>query len=280
MKTIPMVPACQNLEELQKLTTLVCECIHPEMVILFGHYAGMSFQEIRSGYEMLILVKEPSPISVRELTGFLKDRYAIEDRKEKNLSFHIFESEFAYHRSSLSYFFYIIRNEGILLYQNKTSKLTEKAHYKATRTHHLVAGFSEQCRALGKAFMQDAQRHADNGIPRLAAYNLYQAVVQFLRAANVAHYGFLPGEKEDLVSQYLRIRYCSKEIADLWKGEEKLSEWRMFGRIQSFSYKARFSYPYPLNSDLLLSCLSFAYKTEKAVEKFCQERVQFLESLI
>ena len=33
MKTIPMVPACQNMEELHKLTDLICEYIHPQMVI-------------------------------------------------------------------------------------------------------------------------------------------------------------------------------------------------------------------------------------------------------
>lgn len=69
MKTIPMVPACQNMEELHKLTDLICECIHPQMVILFGYYAGMDFHNALKGYEMLVITEEKPMITVRELVG-------------------------------------------------------------------------------------------------------------------------------------------------------------------------------------------------------------------
>ena len=36
MKTIPFVPACQNMEEIQKLAVLITDFIHPEMIVLFG----------------------------------------------------------------------------------------------------------------------------------------------------------------------------------------------------------------------------------------------------
>lgn len=280
MKTIPMVPACQYMVELQRLTALICEYIHPEMVILFGYYAGMSFRNVSGGYEMLILVNDLRPVSVRELTAYLKEREGLEKRQEKHIDLHIYTVDFVQRHASFSYFFYIIQQEGVLLYENKLFKL-KKIHYKATRSYHFAVGFTGQCLALGKALMQDAQRHFDSGIPRLAAYYLYQAVLQFLRAGNGIHYGFFSKEKEDLITLYLKIRFCSEEIADLWNGDgTSFSEWRLFGRIQSFGYKARFSYPYSVSPDLLGRCMEMAYKIEWAIEHFCQERTQFLKGFI
>ena len=279
MKTIPMVPACQNMEELHKLTDLICEYIHPQMVILFGYYAGMDFHNALKGYEILVIMEEKPTLTVRELVGYLKTHYPLDSRKEKNLSLHIFTAEFIHHRTSLSYFFYAIRKEGILLYESENCILKESVAYKPTRSYQQIVGLSDQCLALGRAFLQDAQRHIDGGIPRLAAYYLYQAVVQFLRAGNMVHYGFLAEGREDLVTTYLKIRYCTKEIAALWYGDGQLAEWTLFGRLQSFSYKTRFSYPYTVNSDLLTRCLTFTCKTEKVIKKFCKERIKFLETL-
>ena len=77
MKTIPMVPACQNMEELHKLTDLICEYIHPQMVILFGYYAGMDFHNALKGYEMLVIMEEKPTLTVRELVGYLKTHYRL-----------------------------------------------------------------------------------------------------------------------------------------------------------------------------------------------------------
>ena len=105
------------------------------------------------------------------------------------------------------------------MYESENCILKESVAYKPTRSYQQIVGLSDQCLALGRAFLQDAQRHIDGGIPRLAAYYLYQAVVQFLRAGNMVHYGFLAEGREDLVTTYLKIRYCTKEIAALWYGD-------------------------------------------------------------
>ena len=149
MKTIPMVPACQNMEELHKLTDLICEYIHPQMVILFGYYAGMDFHNALKGYEMLVIMEEKPTLTVRELVGYLKTHYPLDNRKEKNLSLHIFTAEFIHHRTSLSYFFYAIRKEGILLYESENCILKESVAYIPTRSYQQIVGLSDQCLALG-----------------------------------------------------------------------------------------------------------------------------------
>ncbi len=279
MKTIPIVPACQNIEEIHRLSHLIIDFIHPEMIILFGQYAGMSLHDIRKGYEMLILTVDQPKVGIRELTGYLDSHFPAEDRKEKYLSLHLLTVNFVHHRSTQSYFLYIIRKEGILLYKSQSCKLKDEVHYKPTRCYRQAEGHSDQCLALGRAFLQDARRQQQNGIPRLSAFYISQATAQFLRAAAFVYYSFIPEQKEDLLVTYLRIRNCSADMACLWAGDGWLSEWNLFGRLQSFCYKARYSYPFTVDSDLLVRCMASALKMEKVVGDFCMEQLRFLKAL-
>lgn len=279
MKTIPFVPACQNMEEIQKLAVLITDFIHPEMIILFGRYAGMPSYDIRGGYELLILTENQPAVGVKEVMGYLAMNFLEKDRKEPYLSLHLLTVAFVHHHSSQSHFLYTIRKEGVLLYKNESCKLKDKVCYKPVRSYRQAEGYSDQCLALGRAFLQDARRQQQSGIPRMSAFYLSQAATQFFRAAAFVHYGFIPEQKEDLLMTYLRIRHCSAGMAGLWKGERELSEWRLFGRLQSFSYKARYSYPFTVDSDLLACCMDCVVKTEKVVGDFCAERLRFLAHL-
>ena len=88
MKTIPFVPACQNMEEIQKLAVLITDFIHPEMIVLFGRYAGMPSYDIRGGYELLILTANQLAVGVKEVMGYLAMNFPEKDRKEPYLSLH------------------------------------------------------------------------------------------------------------------------------------------------------------------------------------------------
>ena len=82
MKTIPFVPACQNMEEIQKLAVLITDFIHPEMIVLFGRYAGMPSYDIRGGYELLILTANQLAVGVKEVMGYLAMNFPEKDRKD------------------------------------------------------------------------------------------------------------------------------------------------------------------------------------------------------
>ena len=147
MKTIPFVPACQNMAEIQKLTVLITDFIHPEMIVLFGRYAGMPLYDIRGGYELLILTEAQPSVSVKELTGYLATHFPLQERKEPNIALHLLTVGFVHHRSSQSYFLYTIRKEGILLYKNESCKLRDVVYYKPVRSYRQAEGYSDQCLA-------------------------------------------------------------------------------------------------------------------------------------
>ena len=170
MKTIPFVPACQNMEEIQKLAVLITDFIHPEMIVLFGRYAGMPSYDIRGGYELLILTANQPAVGVKEVMGYLAMNFPEKDRKEPYLSLHLLTVVFVHHHSSQSHFLYTIRKEGVLLYKNESCKLKDKVCYKPVRSYRQAEGYSDQCLALGRAFLQDARRQQQSGIPRMSAF--------------------------------------------------------------------------------------------------------------
>ena len=92
MKTIPFVPACQNMEEIQKLAVLITDFIHPEMIVLFGRYAGMPSYDIRGGYELLILTANQLAVGVKEVMGYLAMNFPEKDRKETSFVDRCFRS--------------------------------------------------------------------------------------------------------------------------------------------------------------------------------------------
>ena len=173
MKTIPFVPACQNMQEIQKLAVLITDFIHHEMIVLFGRYAGMPSYDIRGGYELLILTANQLAVGVKEVMGYLAMNFPEKDRKEPYLSLHLLTVVFVHHHSSQCHFLYTIRMEGVLLYKNESCKLKDKVCYKPVRSYRQAEGYSDQCLALGRAFLQDARRQQQSGIPRMSACLLY-----------------------------------------------------------------------------------------------------------
>lgn len=72
-KTLQFIPAYRNVEEIEKITTLIRECTSPSFIILLGHYAGMNLYSVQEGYEFLILTEESSTIRSSEIYHYLNE---------------------------------------------------------------------------------------------------------------------------------------------------------------------------------------------------------------
>lgn len=279
MKTIPLVPASQNTEELQKITDLICECVHPDMVVLLGHYAGMKFANVLRGYELLILIKDIPSVKYREIVHYINVHYPLDKRKEKNLFMHLFSTEFVSKTSSQSHFLTTVRRQGILLFKNNHCELTERIKYKPIHVYQCVRRNTEPCLAMGKALLLDAKRNFENKRYRLTAFYLYHAAFQFVHAVTLVHYGFIPNENEDLPIAYSRIRFCSKELSELWGKTRNLCTLQTFGQIMTFYYWSKIDQHSLLEPELLSKYLQKLQIFEIAADHFCTERFFLLESL-
>ena len=268
-----------NADEIKKITNLICDVLHPEMIVLFGQYAGMPPTNILGGYEFLILCRETSPVLLRELRHYINLHLTMEEGQEKSLSLNLFSVDLVIHKSYLSYFLLTIRQQGILLYTNNRYNLLEKIRFRPQRIYEHTLKQTARCLSMGKAFLENARYNREQKTWPLTAFHLYQAAVQLMQAIMFAHFGFIPNASEDLLTFYSHIRYCSEELNGLWDGDNNLSGWRFFSRLQQFHKQALSSGEFYTSPVLLSDCLERAHLLLLAAENFCQEKLSFLKSL-
>ena len=278
MKIIPSISVCHNIDELNKLVALICDYIHPELIILFGKYAGMQSTDIREGYELLILTKEAPAITYQELNVYLQAHFTIGEREEKNLIVHLFSLDFVRRMSCISPFFLLVRRHGILLYKKKECKLKDRIKYKGRKVSQNIKTNTDLAVELAKTFLEDARRQCELKRERIAGFYLYQSAVQLIRAVTYAYYGFIPMGTEDLQITYSRIRYCTNELWELWGKNGDYESWRQLGKLQTMNYHARFSPNFKVNSGFLSACLSRVEAFVSATEAYCAQRMHELKT--
>lgn len=278
MKIIPSISVCHNIDELNRLVSLICEYIHPELIILFGKYAGMQSTDIREGYELLILTKEVTAVSYQDLNTYLHTHFKIEDREEKNLMIHMFSLDFVRRISSISPFFLLARRQGILLYRKKDCKLKERIKYKGRKVSQCIKINTELALNLAKLFLNDAKQQHEVKNERIAGFYLYQSAIQLTRAVTYAYYGFIPQGVEDLQLTYSRIRYCTSELLELWGKDGDYESWRQLGRLQMMNYHARFSPQFKIDTILIKNCLAKIEAFVLATEAYCEKRSKELKT--
>lgn len=279
MNNFSTFPFYQNMEEIKKISDLICDYLHPEMVILFGQYAGMPPTTILGGYEFLVIIQESTSILVREVRHYINLNLSLEERREKNLSLNIFTANLVIHKSYISYFLLSIRQHGLLMYTNHRLNLFKKVHCRPVRLFEFTSKQTSRCLSLGKAFLENAQYNWDKKVFRLTAFQLYHASSQFLLALLYAHFGFVPDMKEDILTLYSYIRYCSEELNGLCDGNNNLSGWRLFSRLQNFNTHPLFSEEFYISSLLLSDYLKKLQLFQIATENFCQDKLSFLKTL-
>lgn len=60
-----------NLSELKRITGLIRQCASPDMIVLYGRYAGGTLASALGGYELLLLTAKNPPAATEGVMRFL-----------------------------------------------------------------------------------------------------------------------------------------------------------------------------------------------------------------
>lgn len=272
MKILPSVPACQNIMELKRLAELTEEYVHPELIILFGYYAGMSLACTHRGYELLVITKEVPDVTYLQTLNYLQKHAPVEERMEKHLSVYLFPQEFFLQMTSRSYFFSSIRQEGFLLYRRTACPIPNRVKWKPEMACRQLTAYTERLLPPGKGLLEDAHRNFEKQLYRLSAFYLYQAALVYTHCIAFAYYGFLPETKNNLFVDYAYIRNCSEALAKLWATPHDASGIQLFKRLNS--YKRLSAEHLQLQPEQLQICLEKLNDFHDITEHFCRDRIQ------
>lgn len=72
-----------NLSELKRITGLIRQCASPDMIVLYGRYAGGTLASALGGYELLLLTAKNPPAATEGVMRFLCEFFPCEQRVER-----------------------------------------------------------------------------------------------------------------------------------------------------------------------------------------------------
>lgn len=278
MKTPILMPDTNIVNELKKITALICDLIDPAFVILFGEYADMKFQNAAGGYELLILTVKPASIPTTSVNIYVNEHFPIEERIEKRLVIHIRSLERANNERHYNYFYYIIRNEGILLYNCGLYKLWAKNRFNVKIALENIRKDMEDFITLGEFFYKDACRYFTDQAYRTTVVYTYSAACEVLFAITRIYYGYSISENHKPITTYTLTRHISQDFFTIWKTEESNYIYS-FDHLRELYNHARFENNFKIKAELLSWHLNQVKQLITASKAACQQRIDILSEL-
>lgn len=199
--------------EIRDIVRFIRKTAHPDLIILFGKYAGGKMQSVLGGYEFLLVSQKGAPYDAANLNRLLERNYLPLERKEPNIFLHTYTMNYINQHGRRSYFFYTIRNEGVLLYDNGLcGNIFSAQNFRATQATDDAATKFDLYYKQGIAFFDQAQKNWEKDLPRMAALQLHYAADCFFRTIESIFYGSIIRDGNMKLS-YMRTRHFSQRLA-------------------------------------------------------------------
>lgn len=280
IKTPLLMPDDQIVNELQKITKLIYECNNTAFIILFGSYAEMKFRSALGGYELLVLTNGTPLLSNRETYEYIEKHYPQEERIEKCLTIYTNSLQTANSEYTHNYFYHMIRNEGILLYNCGNQKLWRRDRFNSRLAYQRAQKDTETYLPLGKIFLQDAIQHFSVKEYRIATANIYLAASVLYFTVARLYYVYNTFEADNFHATYSLSRHVSAELGTLWKIKDDTDNKYSFNYLYSFNYRSRFKNEFTCPPEVIKIHLQKTQRLAEIVTDVCHKKIKALEELL
>jgi HEPN domain-containing protein len=280
MKSYRQLPP-EAQSRLKPLIDKIVKVSHPEKIILFGLHAGTSGTSHHTDlhptlkfYDLLVIVGD---------TG-AREGFEIQDIIESSCKplapTTVIVHDIEYVNSRLqegNFFFYEIHQNGVLLYDAKTSPLarpsTPNLDYVWSLANYEFTQWSRQARVFYEAALFAKQLHHN----RISIFLLHQATEQMYQAIILTHTGFKPTTHNiDKLRRYT-IR-LSIDLALIFP-KDSAEETRLFNLLVASYIGGRYKTDFSVSDEDLGLLISRAEQLISTGEKLCILRLQFLDTL-
>ena len=267
-----------NLSELKRITGLIRQCASPDMIVLYGRYAGGTLASALGGYELLLLTAKNPPAATEGVMRFLCEFFPCEQRVERYLAVQSHAIGLVTDLLPRSYFFYKVYQEGVMLYDNGVCRFPRQVRFKPALVFKRAVSDAERCLGLGSGFLNEAHRQLDAQQLRLAAFGLFHGLRQFLMAVAWVHLGFLPGA-DNLTALFCCLRHRSAALnreLDIGVPENKRLLRRMYRLCNRQAY---FGQRFEMEVSELAGYLDRLQSVRLVVSAECTDRITFYDRL-
>ncbi len=255
MKTsLSHLPA-EKQHDLARLTELIrTEIRDVVMVILYGSYARGTYVDcdrrtefgvtnyFLSDYDILIVTKRRLGVKEYDVYTRIKDKFfgAMDRRLHTNPQFINESISHLNHNLELGqYFYYEIKEQGIMLYDSGEYTLSESRELDYAEIGKIAQEYYDDKFGRADSFLIDVGHAADREDFKQASFYLHQATENYLRTIPLVYilYGYKDHDLELLMS------YCKRYTLELAKvfPRDTDEEERLFKLLQRAYVEARYN---------------------------------------
>lgn len=267
--------------EIRIITEIIREVVNPEMIILFGSYAKGSYVEHRyiskgitfeyiSDYDFLVVTKNnPEKAYVQESI--------IASKAEKfeppvNLEIH----EIDYINKGLEwgeYFWVDIVREGILLYDKGTVTFSEPRILTPAEQKEKALRYFNTWFPQGRAFLEGAKFHQQNGNLKIADFELHQATESIYYATLLVFTDYKP-KTHNLWKLRKKTKPYSEEFFHVFRAETDKQEKHLFELLKQGYVDARYREDFTITESELQTLIERVILMIPIVQRICKEKIE------
>lgn len=172
------------------------------------------------------------------------------------------------------YFFADIVREGVVLFEEPDHPFVDPQPLPSDAALKEAEKFYREHFTAGQQFLRQAQHAIDDEAPKIAAFDLHQAVEHFYNAVLLVATLYTP-KSHNLVRLRNTAEPIDARLAEVWPTETKFQK-RCFELLRAAYVKARYSEHYRVTAEELAWMLERLQVLQNLVELICRERLDEL----
>jgi uncharacterized protein len=277
-------------QQLETVKKIIVQAIHPEKIILFGVYGtesdALQFNDLiwndpvwaeklppgLKSYDLLVVTRAGDHRSDYELQDIIENRC----REAAPVTVLIHDIGYVNKRIEEGhYFFTMVRNEAILVYDSGSVSLAKAVVPDLARIRMIAQRDFDRWRRQARAFFRSAEFNVDQEEWKIAVFLLHQAAEHIYQAILLAFMGYKPTTHNlDKLRRY--TNRFSIELAFLFP-RDNAEEDRLFRLLISGYVDARYKEDFQITGPEVVLLTERIRRLLEIADSVCRNRLLSLE---
>ncbi|MFT4060521.1 MAG: HEPN domain-containing protein [Legionella sp.] len=268
--------------ELSKITHIINEITHSEMIVLFGSYARNEWVEdkydeihyrYQSDFDILVIVQTNSEAVQSRFEREIEEKIGRDETINTPVSIIVHDINFVNKRlNKAQYFFTDIKKQGILLYNSGKYQLNEAKELSKAERKKLAQEDFDYWFSSANEFWIGFMIFFERGSYSIAAFQLHQVTERLLSGILLVFTRYKPNTHDLGVLKKL-VNSVDSRLAQIFP-LNNIENQRLFKLLRKAYVDARYKPSYVITKEELTKLSQHVEELKKIGELICREEIE------
>lgn len=292
-KSLNYLPV-EKRRDLRQLVELIRDEVdNVVMIILYGSYARNTYVDydqrmeygvktyFMSDYDIMIVTEKRLGVVEHSVYAKILQRFYTNRAWEISTRPQFINESIAELNKALDksrYFYTDIKREGVMLYDSGRYRLARRRKLDFSEIGEMAKEYYEDKFPFANRFFDNAKNDAHDNELRMCAFNLHQAVENYLRTIPMVFilYGYKEHDLASLMNQ------CKKHTLEIYRAfpQDTDEERRLFKLLQDAYVQARYNKNFVVTKSDIDALIPKIELLRDIVQSVCRDRIEYYDSRI